>query len=150
MLSSYRTESLEANREQEAGVLHTADSPGELEAGVLHTVDSPRGLEANRVQEDSPGGLEARMETADSPWRFEDGSPRTAVTTGMITTKDHKYMIDLQMLSSVCSGSTSSQWEPEPSKSIALTFLSFAQIQDAIGKPEPKSSLMCPFMVSTF
>jgi hypothetical protein len=63
MLSSYRTESLEANREQE----------------------------------DSPGGLEARMETADSPGGFEDESPQTAVTTGMITTKDHKYIeLDLQ------------------------------------------------------
>jgi hypothetical protein len=76
MLSSHRTESLEANREQEAEVLHTADYPGGLEARVL--------------------------DPAESPGRFEDGSPRTSVTTGMITTKDHEYMIDLQMLSLVC------------------------------------------------
>ncbi len=91
MLSSYRTESLEANREQEAEVLHTTDSPGGLEARILDTADSPGG--------------------------FEDGSPQTAVTTGMITTKDHKYIeLDLQRLSSVSLGLTSSQWEPEPSR----------------------------------
>ena len=39
MLSSYRTESLEANREQEAEVLHTTDSPRRLEARVEDTAE---------------------------------------------------------------------------------------------------------------